>query len=119
MSWRRSQQIRTWQPDCNAGLPIAITTHMHIAQITNQTYLFIAWICHSVGPTTVASTGASAPALMSADACNTTVCPCVQVNVDANVARQSELLVVINKNTAAYRQAFGFREWRQACEVCF
>jgi len=41
----------------------------------------------------------------------------VQVNVDANVARQSELLVVINKNTAAYRQAFGFREWRQACEV--
>lgn len=44
--------------------------------------------------------------------------PCiVQGNVDANVARQNELLVVINKNTAAYRQAFGFREWRQACEV--
>ena len=43
---------------------------------------------------------------------------CMQMNVDANVARQSELLVVINKNTAAYRQAFGFREWRQACEVC-
>lgn len=41
----------------------------------------------------------------------------VQGNVDANVARQSELLAVINKNTAAYRQAFGFREWRQACEV--
>lgn len=40
----------------------------------------------------------------------------LKVNVDSNVARQSELLVVINKNTAAYRQAFGFREWRQACE---
>lgn len=37
--------------------------------------------------------------------------------MDANVARQNELLVIINKNTAAYRQAFGFREWRQACEV--
>ena len=83
------------------------------------TYLFLAWICHFVSPTTVASTGASGPALMSADASNTIVCPCVQVNVDSNVARQSELLVVINKNTAAYRQAFGFREWRQACEVCF
>ena len=42
----------------------------------------------------------------------------MQANVDANVARQSELLVVINKSTAVYRQAFGFREWRQACEVC-
>lgn len=42
---------------------------------------------------------------------------CAQGNVDANVARQNELLAVINKNTAAYRQAFGFREWRQACEV--
>lgn len=41
----------------------------------------------------------------------------VQGNVDANVARQNELLVIINKNTSAYRQAFGFREWRQACEV--
>ena len=41
----------------------------------------------------------------------------LQVNVDANVARQNELLVVIKKETAAYRQAFGFREWRQACEV--
>lgn len=37
-------------------------------------------------------------------------------NVEANVARQNELLTVIKKNTAAYRQAFGFKEWRQACE---
>ena len=43
--------------------------------------------------------------------------PFLQGNVDANVARQSELLVLINKHTASYRQAFGFREWRQACEV--
>lgn len=40
----------------------------------------------------------------------------LKADVDRNVARQAELLGIINKNTAAYRQAFGFREWRQACE---
>eukprot|EP00891_Asterochloris_glomerata_P000589 jgi/Astpho2/589/e_gw1.00013.8.1_t len=36
--------------------------------------------------------------------------------IDSNLAKSTELLDIINKNTLAYRQAFGFREWRQACE---
>ena len=41
----------------------------------------------------------------------------LQAQIDSNLAKSAELLDVINKNTQAYRQAFGFREWRQACEV--
>ena len=41
----------------------------------------------------------------------------LQAQIDSNLSKSAELLDVINKNTQAYRQAFGFREWRQACEV--
>ncbi len=64
---RRSQQVRTWQQNCNARLLIAIKTHMQIAQVTNQTYLFLACICNSVIPT-VLNYAAPGCALMSADA---------------------------------------------------
>lgn len=56
-------------------------------------------------------------ACIHAYACWSLLVVIAQADVDRNVSRQAELLGIINKNTAAYRQAFGFREWRQACEV--
>lgn len=34
-----------------------------------------------------------------------------------NVQKQSQLMGVIGQNQAAYKQAFGYYEWRAACEV--
>lgn len=41
----------------------------------------------------------------------------LRASVAANVEKQRQLLGVISVNQAAYREAFGFREWRAACEV--
>lgn len=41
----------------------------------------------------------------------------VQAKVGENLQKQAQLMEVISKNQAAYRQAFGFDEWRRACEV--
>ena len=34
-----------------------------------------------------------------------------------NVQKQAQLMGVIAQNQAAYKQAFGYNEWRAACEV--
>ena len=39
--------------------------------------------------------------------------------MDENLKKQAELMAVIDRETAAYKHAFGYREWRSACEVGF
>lgn len=39
------------------------------------------------------------------------------LQVDANVEAQAQVLEVIAKNQEAYRTAYGYNEWRRACEV--
>ncbi|KAK9820581.1 hypothetical protein WJX72_011897 [[Myrmecia] bisecta] len=41
----------------------------------------------------------------------------LQASIEENVQRQAQLLDVIGKNQAAYRHAFGYPEWRAACEA--
>lgn len=41
----------------------------------------------------------------------------LQGKVEENLQKQAQLMEVIQKNQAAYKQAFGFEEWRRACEV--
>ena len=41
----------------------------------------------------------------------------MQAKVAENVGRQHSLLNDIQKNQAAYRQAFGYDQWKQACDV--
>jgi len=41
----------------------------------------------------------------------------VQADVAENVKKQSQLMGVISQNQAAYKQTFGYNEWRSACEV--
>jgi len=41
----------------------------------------------------------------------------MQAQVDENLKKQAELMSVIDKETAAYKHAFGYTEWRSACEV--
>lgn len=41
----------------------------------------------------------------------------MQQDVAENVQKQSQLMGVIAQNQAAYKQAFGYHEWRAACEV--
>lgn len=41
----------------------------------------------------------------------------VQAQVDENLAKQAQVMQVIEREQAAYKQAFGFNEWRSACEV--
>ena len=41
----------------------------------------------------------------------------MQAQVDDNLKKQAELMSVIDKETAAYKHAFGYTEWRSACEV--
>ena len=43
-------------------------------------------------------------------------CP-LQAQVDENLKKQAELMAVIDRETAAYKHAFGYTEWRSACEV--
>ena len=54
-------------------------------------------------------------------------CPCTQeelkkydglkADIRANVDRQAELLAVLQQQQQAFRSAFGFADWRHACEV--
>lgn len=37
--------------------------------------------------------------------------------MDENLKKQAELMSVIDRETAAYKHAFGYTEWRSACEV--
>ena len=37
--------------------------------------------------------------------------------MDDNLKKQAELMSVIDKETTAYKHAFGYTEWRSACEV--
>ncbi len=37
--------------------------------------------------------------------------------MDENLKKQAELMAVIDRETAAYKHAFGYTEWRSACEV--
>ncbi len=39
--------------------------------------------------------------------------------MDENLKKQAELMAVIDRETAAYKHAFGYTEWRSACEVGF
>ena len=41
----------------------------------------------------------------------------LQAQVDENLKKQAELMSVIDRETAAYKHAFGYTEWRSACEV--
>ena len=38
--------------------------------------------------------------------------------MDENLKKQAELMAVIDREAAAYKHAFGYTEWRSACEVC-
>ena len=38
-------------------------------------------------------------------------------DVAENVKKQAQLMEVIGQTQAAYKQAFGYNEWRAACEV--
>ena len=38
--------------------------------------------------------------------------------MDANLGKQAQLMEAIERYQAAYKHAFGYPEWRQACEVC-
>ena len=40
-----------------------------------------------------------------------------QAKVEANLQKQGQLMEAIDRNQAAYKHAFGYREWRSACEV--
>jgi hypothetical protein len=40
-----------------------------------------------------------------------------QASIQENLSKQTQLMEVISSNQAAYKQVFGFREWRAACEV--
>ena len=49
-------------------------------------------------------------------------CPPVrpeQAQVEENLAKQAQVMEVIDRESAAYKQAFGYNEWRAACEVSF
>ena len=37
--------------------------------------------------------------------------------MDENLAKQAQVMEVIDREAAAYKQAFGYPEWRTACEV--
>lgn len=37
--------------------------------------------------------------------------------MDENLAKQAQVMEVIDREAAAYKQAFGYPEWRAACEV--
>ena len=41
----------------------------------------------------------------------------MQADVAENVKKQAQLMGVISQNQAAYKQVFGYNEWRSACEV--
>ena len=50
------------------------------------------------------------------------MCPLVrpeQAQVEDNLAKQAQVMEVIDREAAAYKQAFGYNEWRAACEVSF
>ena len=40
-----------------------------------------------------------------------------QAQVEENLAKQAQVMEVIDREAAAYKQAFGYNEWRAACEV--
>jgi hypothetical protein len=42
----------------------------------------------------------------------------LKADIRANCERQAELLTVLAQQQAAFRSAFGFADWRRACEVC-
>ena len=44
-------------------------------------------------------------------------CIGAQAKVEANLQKQGQLMEAIDRNQAAYKHAFGYREWRSACEV--
>ena len=44
-------------------------------------------------------------------------CAPEQAKVGENLSKQAQLMEVIGKNQAAYKHAFGFEEWRRACDV--
>ncbi len=46
------------------------------------------------------------------------VCP-EQAQVEENLAKQAQVMEVIDREAAAYKQAFGYNEWRAACEASF
>lgn len=37
--------------------------------------------------------------------------------MEENLAKQAQVMEVIDREAAAYKQAFGYNEWRAACEV--
>ncbi len=37
--------------------------------------------------------------------------------MDENLAKQAAVMEVIDREAASYKQAFGYNEWRAACEV--
>ena len=37
--------------------------------------------------------------------------------MEENLEKQAQVMAVIEREQAAYKQAFGYREWRAACEV--
>ena len=41
----------------------------------------------------------------------------LKADIRANVERQAELLAVLQQQQQAFRSAFGFADWRRACEV--
>ncbi|CAK0747325.1 hypothetical protein CVIRNUC_001757 [Coccomyxa viridis] len=41
----------------------------------------------------------------------------LKAQVDENLKKQAELMSVIDRETAAYKHAFGYTEWRSACET--
>ena len=41
----------------------------------------------------------------------------LKTDICANCERQAELLAVLAQQQAAFRSAFGFADWRRACEV--
>lgn len=41
----------------------------------------------------------------------------IQADVSENVRKQAQLMEVIAQSQSAYKQAFGYNEWRAACEV--
>ncbi|CAL8461578.1 g1109 [Coccomyxa elongata] len=41
----------------------------------------------------------------------------LKAQVEENLAKQAQVMEVIDRETAAYKQAFGYNEWRAACET--
>lgn len=37
--------------------------------------------------------------------------------MEENLAKQAQVMEVIDREAAAYKHAFGYQEWRAACEV--